>query len=120
MILCNRYGFNMSHIQKLALREPLVDTVNARAVMTSACAFREIDLTTVKVSELEFDVPFSLRATRDDFMHAFICYFDCEFSSCHKKIHFSTGPHATYTHWKQVRMLLFFGLIFVFYMVFCI
>jgi len=42
-----------------------------------------------------------LAAQRDDFCHALVVYFDIEFSRCHKNVWFSTGPHATYTHWKQ-------------------
>lgn len=33
--------------------------------------------------------------------HALVAYFDIEFGLGHKKIFFSTGPHAKYTHWKQ-------------------
>ncbi|KAI8821667.1 S-adenosyl-L-methionine-dependent methyltransferase [Fimicolochytrium jonesii] len=95
------YGFDMSHIKSLALREPLVDTVDSKAVVTTACGFRDIDLYTVKVEDLEFKVPFEITANRDDYIHAFLCYFDIDFSCCHKKVSFSTGPHARYTHWKQ-------------------
>jgi protein arginine N-methyltransferase 1 len=95
------YGFNFSHIQSLALKEPLVDTVEAKAINTTAYAFREIDLYTVKIEDLTFTVPFSIKATRDDYMHAFVCYFDIMFDACHKPVIFSTGPAARYTHWKQ-------------------
>ncbi|KAI9193224.1 S-adenosyl-L-methionine-dependent methyltransferase [Polychytrium aggregatum] len=97
----NVYGFNMSHIRNLALKEPLVDTVDAKAVSTTAFPFKHIDLYTVKIEDLTFDAPFKITAQRDDYIHAFICYFDIEFSACHKPIKFSTGPHAKYTHWKQ-------------------
>lgn len=96
------YGFNFKHIQDLALKEPLVDTVDARSINTTPCAFRSLDLYTVKIEDLAFSVPFSVQATRDDFMHAFVCYFDIEFSCCHKPVTFSTGPADRYTHWKQV------------------
>lgn len=107
------YGFDMSHIKSLALREPLVDTVDGKAVVTTACAFRDIDLYTVKVEDLAFAVPFEITAQRDDYIHAFLCYFDIDFSCCHKKVSFSTGPHARYTHWKQVGDHVSFGAIFV-------
>ncbi|KAJ3092697.1 Protein arginine N-methyltransferase 1 [Quaeritorhiza haematococci] len=95
------YGFNMSHIKELALREPLVDTVDGKAVVTSACPFRTLDLYTVKVEDLAFSVPFKVTALRDDYIHAFIVYFDIKFTACHKPVKFTTGPHAQYTHWKQ-------------------
>ncbi|KAJ3092203.1 Protein arginine N-methyltransferase 1 [Physocladia obscura] len=97
----NVYGFDMSHIKSLALREPLVDTVNANAVNSTPCGFRNIDLYTVTVADLTFSVPFKMTATRDDYVHAFICYFDCLFTACHKPVKLPTGPQDTYTHWKQ-------------------
>ena len=56
---------------------------------------------TVTKDELAFEVPFKLKALRNDHCHAFVVYFDMWFQCCHKPIHFSTGPHARYTHWKQ-------------------
>jgi len=97
----NVYGFNMSCIKKQALQEPLVDVVDANQAMTSISKLLTIDINTVKIEDLTFKVPFRLQATRDDFCHAFVVYFDIEFSKCHKKVYFSTGPHANYTHWKQ-------------------
>ena len=105
----NVYGFNMSCIKSIALKEPLVDTVDPKAVVTTACPFREIDLYTVKIEDLQFEVPFKIQALRDDYIHAFLAYFDITFAACHKPVRFSTGPHAKYTHWKQVISALFFG-----------
>jgi protein arginine N-methyltransferase 1 len=61
--------------------------------------FQYIDIMTVKKEDLTFQVPFQLTATRDDFVHALVAWFDISFSFCHKPIQFSTGPHARYTHW---------------------
>jgi len=97
----NVYGFNMSCIKKQAIAEPLVDIVDSKQVMSSASRLITIDINTIKVEDLGFKVPFRLTATRDDFVHAFVVSFDIEFSRCHKKVGFSTGPHAQYTHWKQ-------------------
>jgi protein arginine N-methyltransferase 1 len=55
----------------------------------------------VKKEELSFQVPFRLVASRDDFCHAFVVFFDIEFTFCHKKVWFSTAPNEPYTHWKQ-------------------
>jgi protein arginine N-methyltransferase 1 len=98
----NVYGFNMSCIKQLAIREPLVDTVQADAIVTDACAFYEIDINTVTVDQLVFDLPFKIKCERRDYIHAFICYFDIHFDSCHQKNSFGTGPMDPYTHWKQV------------------
>jgi protein arginine N-methyltransferase 1 len=97
----NVYGFNMSCIKKAALHEPLVDTVDPNQVMSTASKLISIDIRTVTEPELTFAVPFKLTAQRDDYVHALVAWFDIDFTACHKKIFFSTGPHAQYTHWKQ-------------------
>ncbi|CAG8596871.1 11126_t:CDS:2, partial [Ambispora gerdemannii] len=88
----NVYGFDFSSIKSVALREPLVDTVDYKAVVTAPYAVKEIDIHTVQKSDLIFTAPFKLTATRDDYIHAFIAWFDIAFTAC---------PHAKYTHWKQ-------------------
>jgi protein arginine N-methyltransferase 1 len=97
----NVYGFDMSHIKDLAIREPLVDVVHADSIATTCFPFRTIDLYTVTIPDLSFEVPFELKVIRDDYLHAFVCYFDIEFTACHKKVSFSCGPADPYTHWKQ-------------------
>jgi len=95
------YGFDMSAIRDVALLEPLVDVVEGRQVVTDSCMMKEIDLNTVKVEDLNFNVPFSIRSRRNDYVHAFVVFFTVEFSACHKRTGFSTGPESRYTHWKQ-------------------
>ncbi|KAF8971201.1 putative arginine methyltransferase [Flammula alnicola] len=97
----NVYGFDYSCIKDIALREPLVDTVEMKAVVTDPCLVKHIDLLTAKKEDLTFEVPFSLQCRRDDFIHAFLAWFDISFKCAHKPVNFSTGPHAQYTHWKQ-------------------
>ncbi|KXS19104.1 S-adenosyl-L-methionine-dependent methyltransferase [Gonapodya prolifera JEL478] len=97
----NVYGFNMSHIKTLALREPLVDVVDSKAIVSTSYPFKKIDLYTVTKADLAFHSTFKITAQRDDFIHAFIVWFDIGFESCHKPIRFSTGPYSQYTHWKQ-------------------
>lgn len=55
----------------------------------------------MRKEDLAFEAPFDLKVLRNDYVHAFISWFDCIFSCCHKPIRFSTGPHSKYTHWKQ-------------------
>src|SRR6186713_3311422 len=83
------------------MAEPLVDTVDIKAVVTDPSAVITLDLYTVQPADLAFTLPFTLNARRNDFVHALIAWFDIEFSACHKPIRFSTGPHTKYTHWKQ-------------------
>jgi protein arginine N-methyltransferase 1 len=70
-------------------------------MVTTSSPFRVIDLYTVQVHDLTFNVPFEITAERDDYIHAFVCYFDIEFTKCHKPVVFSCGPQDPYTHWKQ-------------------
>ncbi|GAA5905844.1 hypothetical protein JCM6882_000476 [Rhodosporidiobolus microsporus] len=95
------YGFDYSCIQEIALREPLVDTVDLKAVVTNPCKLATFDLLKVTKEQLAFVANFELTATRNDYVHAFLGWFDCAFRACHKPVSFSTGPHAKYTHWKQ-------------------
>jgi type I protein arginine methyltransferase len=95
------YGFDMSCIRKMAMLEPLVDTVNANAVCSDAAPILTIDIQSIKKEELTFSAPFKVTVNRNDYIHAFVAYFDMGFTHCHKPITFSTGPHAKYTHWKQ-------------------
>lgn len=84
-----------------ALSEPLVDTVEMKALVTDPCPVFTIDLNTVTAEQLAFSEKFQLRVQRNDFIHALIAWFDIDFGACHKPIRFSTGPHTKYTHWKQ-------------------
>ncbi|KDN41666.1 putative HMT1-hnRNP arginine N-methyltransferase [Tilletiaria anomala UBC 951] len=95
------YGFDYSCIKEIALREPLVDTVELRSVVCDPCAIKKLNLLTCKKEDLDFTGEFELKATRNDFVHAFLGWFDISFEACHKAVRFSTGPHSRYTHWKQ-------------------
>jgi protein arginine N-methyltransferase 1 len=83
------------------MTEPLVDTVDMKAIVTDPAAVVTFDLYKVTPADLAFHLPYELKARRSDFVHALISWFDIEFSACHKPIRFSTGPHTKYTHWKQ-------------------
>lgn len=97
----NVYGFDYSPLKATALTEPLVDTVDIKAVVTDPTAVLTLDLYTCTKADLAFSSPFKLDVHRDDFVHALIAWFDIDFTACHKPIRFSTGPHTKYTHWKQ-------------------
>ncbi|KAF2735079.1 arginine n-methyltransferas-like protein [Polyplosphaeria fusca] len=97
----NVWGFDYTPLKETAMTEPLVDTVDIKAVVTDPSSVITLDLYTCTTADLSFDLPFELDARRNDFIHAMIAWFDIEFSACHKPIRFSTGPHTKYTHWKQ-------------------
>lgn len=72
-----------------------------KAVVTDPANVLTLDLYKCTTEDLAFNKTFDLTARRDDFIHAFVSWFDIEFTACHKTIAFSTGPHTKYTHWKQ-------------------
>ncbi|XP_072311174.1 protein arginine N-methyltransferase 8-B isoform X2 [Eucyclogobius newberryi] len=76
----NVYGFDMSCIRNVAIKEPLVDMVDPKQIVTNSCL---------------------LKIQRNDYVHALVTYFNIEFTKCHKKTGFSTAPDAPSTHWKQ-------------------
>ena len=83
------------------MTEPLVDTVDIKAVVTDPHSVITLDLYKVQPSDLTFNLPYEITVRRNDFIHALIAWFDIEFSGSHKPVKFSTGPHTKYTHWKQ-------------------
>jgi protein arginine N-methyltransferase 1 len=97
----NVYGFDMSSIRKVAITEPLVDVVENGQVVTNNFVIKDVDLYTVTVDDLAFSSEFRLRCVRSDYVQALVTFFTVEFSKCHKRTGFSTGPDCQYTHWKQ-------------------
>ncbi|XP_046664013.1 protein arginine N-methyltransferase 1-like [Homalodisca vitripennis] len=97
----NVYGFNMSAVGKVALLEPIVDLVDKKNVVTTSSRLKTFDLYKVKVKDMTFTAPFSVRARRPDYVHALVVFFSVEFLSCHTPTGFSTGPETLFTHWKQ-------------------
>lgn len=95
------YGFDYSCIKDIALREPLVDTVELKSVVCDPAKVLHLDLLTCTKEDLTFKTNFSLKANRNDYVHAFLGWFDIGFEACHKPVRFSTGPHSRYTHWKS-------------------
>lgn len=95
------YGFDMSPIKSLALLEPLVDTVEGKAVVSNGATVLRLDLLTCSKEDASFKSDFQLTAKRNDYVHAIVGYFDCAFTQLHKPIAFSTSPGHKYTHWKQ-------------------
>merc|ERR1712034_19854 len=95
------YGFDMSCIRKVALTEPLVDSVDRNQVVTNSCLIKEIDIQTCTKEDIPFTSPFHLQIKRNDYMQALVTYFNIEFTKCRKRVGFPTSPEARYTHWKQ-------------------
>lgn len=94
------YGFDYSPFIKVAMVEPLVDTVDNQSLITTPHKFFEFDINTVTKEELTFHREFQLTAIDNDLCHAYIVWFDCDFPG-DEKVTLATGPMAHYTHWKQ-------------------
>jgi type I protein arginine methyltransferase len=95
------YGIDMSIIRPTVISEPIVDVVEAPAVITTECLLYDIDLKKVRICDLEFAARYRITATKTDYLHALIAYFEVEFNHGHKQIKLSTNPAKKYTHWKQ-------------------
>ncbi|XP_072916072.1 protein arginine N-methyltransferase 1-B-like [Hemitrygon akajei] len=88
------------NVKDVAIKEPLVDVVDPKQLVTNACFIKEVDIYTVKVDSLSF-TSFCLQVTCNNYIHTLVTYFNIEFARCHKRTEFSTAPDAPYTHWKQ-------------------
>jgi len=97
----NVYNYNMSCVKQLVIDEPLVDVVDPTKVCTMCAPVLDINLYTVKKEDLDFNSTVELHVKRNDGCHALVAWFEVEFSKCHCKTGFSTGPHYQGTHWKQ-------------------
>jgi protein arginine N-methyltransferase 1 len=97
----NVYGFDMSIMKEIVVKEPLIDSCNPNQLVCKRALVKTVDLYTVKIEDLTFETEFSLKAMRNDYVHGLIAYFTVEFTKCKQKIKISTAPHEEYTHWKQ-------------------
>ena len=96
------YGFNFKRIKEMANLEPLVDSVDFKQVCTNDCKLISFDLYTCTKEEVAtFNTTYQLKAERNDYIHALVLFWTCEFTKCHTFTGFSTSPEYPYTHWKQ-------------------
>jgi SAM-dependent methyltransferase len=101
------YGFTMESIARRVHLEPGVDHMQEYEVITDSHKFFEIDCNKVKPEQLDFEAPFTLKATKDTTMDAFVTYFDIGFlKDASKPITFTTSPSAAETHWRQTVLIL--------------
>jgi protein arginine N-methyltransferase 1 len=82
----NVWGFTMAPIRKMALQEPLVDTVSEELVVTSVANLCSININTMTEDHIPFSATFDLVVRRDDHLHAIALWFDVYFDSSHKKV----------------------------------
>ncbi|PNF31442.1 Protein arginine N-methyltransferase 3 [Cryptotermes secundus] len=99
------YGYRMTCLKHEVVQEATIEVVPANKVITSTCVLTELDLSTCSTSSLDFSSELKLEAITDGSITAFVGYFDV-FFDLPRPVSFSTGPHATPTHWKQTVFLL--------------
>jgi protein arginine N-methyltransferase 1 len=87
------YGVNMSCMSPTVMREPLIDCVSSNMILSNSCKVVELDLTTMKCSDQEFNSEYKLTCNFDDKVHALVGYWDCEFSRLTKPVSLSTSPY---------------------------
>jgi protein arginine N-methyltransferase 1 len=102
----NVYGFDMTPLKEIALKEPVVDVIDSRQIVTDTVPILRLDILTCTKEELVFQSNFTIHAQRNDCIHALVTYFECAFTQGHKPIGFSTSPFSRYTHWKQTLLYL--------------
>ncbi|KAL7425061.1 hypothetical protein Q5752_000749 [Cryptotrichosporon argae] len=76
----NVYGFNMSGMVNPYFAEGLVEVVDADEVVTTECIVRDINTHTATPASLDFTSPFTLTATAQTTVRAFLTHFDTFFS----------------------------------------
>jgi protein arginine N-methyltransferase 3 len=90
----------MSCMKAEVVREPSIEFCNSKDIVTSVAEIQSFDLYQVTTDCVNFSSPFSLTVNRSGSLTAIIGYFDIYFD-LENPVHFSTGPYATPTHWKQ-------------------
>lgn len=100
------WGFDFSSMRSSVLQEPISDIVDKTAIATTECCMLDLDLNKISREDLDFVVPYSLEATRKDFIHALVVWFDVSFMACTPPVVLDTAPGKASTHWKQ--MVLYF------------
>ncbi|XP_073942199.1 protein arginine N-methyltransferase 3-like [Choristoneura fumiferana] len=94
------YGYKMNCMKSEVVREASIDIVGSNHTISEPYIVKEIDINTCGTDVMDFESSFKLPVTRDGMLTSLVGYFDT-FFDLPNKVSFSTGPHATSTHWKQ-------------------
>lgn len=97
----NVYGFDMTIMQAEVLKEAIVEVCRNDSALSEPVTMAEFNLMTVDYKYPNFVYDFELLVQKAGKITAFVGYFDTFFDLPHA-VGFTTGPHATPTHWKQV------------------
>ena len=93
---------NFSSLKPLAFKEPVIQYINAKDVITKPFLVKQFDLLTDMVEDIEIDEDISFNTTLSGTLSGIVAYFDVVFSQCLKDDYFfSTSPWSQSTHWYQ-------------------
>lgn len=81
----------MNSIRKWAAREPLIESVNQNAIISSKSLVYELDLNTCSLEDLSFSNQYSVQIDKTDFATGLIGWFEVEFSKTHLPIKILQG-----------------------------
>ncbi|KAL3139655.1 hypothetical protein ABBQ38_003972 [Trebouxia sp. C0009 RCD-2024] len=112
------YGFDYSLVQQ-ELREDahqtaLLKDVSSQDMLSTSCQLRQLDIAHMTASDASFSTDFVLEPSPESCSgpqecHAFVLWFDTDFSSRFCKEHpvkLSTSPYTPQTHWCQTVLVL--------------
>lgn len=97
----NVYGFDMSVMQAEVLKEAIVEVCRNECLLSDPVVMAEFNVMTVDYKYPNFEYEFEMVLKKAGKVTAFVGYFDT-FFDLPQAVRFTTGPHATPTHWKQV------------------
>ena len=85
-----------------AISKGFLRTPEPSSVVTEPTRVLDLDLQSIQVSDPVLQsIPFRLVANREDTVHAFLAWFDYDFTQGFQPVHVTTGPFTPPTHWKQ-------------------
>ena len=103
----NVYEYDMMCMQKDVLQEADVTIVNPKSIFTPMIPIWDLDIQTIKPSELDLVATFKLSVQKEGQLIGFVISFDCDFNEqCEVPIVLKTGPDSVPTHWKQTLVYL--------------
>jgi protein arginine N-methyltransferase 1 len=97
----NVYNVNMSCVKNVSFKEPLLDNLNKKSILSTICPIFEIDMYKIREKEINFSNSYELIFNKNDILSGIAGWFDVEFSKTPNKIRFTTSPFNQYTKWKQ-------------------
>ncbi|KAK7604899.1 hypothetical protein V9T40_006085 [Parthenolecanium corni] len=99
------FGYRMSAIQREVIKEAIIDAIPSEKIVTSEACISSFNLYTCSVADTNFSSSVELTYNEDTTITTLVGYFDTTFN-LPNRVHFSTGPFSTLTHWKQTLFYL--------------